>query len=156
MRIAHSGVMGRLAIAALAAAILVPAGSIEAGGPATVDLTGTVRDFKERRTRGGHSDFEKRPTHGFGLYCKNISPTLGADGNPVFVGGGNKVSSQATDSSGNPIAWTMVDTSAGDTAPSWGPVDNGGILHHWSFYSWYRDVHGRNLSAPPDCDPCGG
>jgi len=115
-------------------------------GPATVELTGTVRDFKERRTHGGHSDFEKRPRKGFGLYCGNIDPSLGADGLPIFIDAGNKVTTQAKDASGNPICYLLYDAGRGDSPITWGASCDGGIASTWSFYSWYRDVPGTNLS----------
>jgi len=39
--------------------------------PDTIRLTGTVRDSQERRVAGGHQDFERRPTGGFGQYVKH-------------------------------------------------------------------------------------
>ena len=66
--------------------------------PDTIELTGTVRDFKERSggcgggdSGDGHPDFEVYPSKGFGQYCKNISTQLGSDGKPVFGGNGKKV-----------------------------------------------------------------
>ena len=47
-------------------------------------------DFKERQTNGGHSDFEKRPQRGFGLYCRNIGENLDADGCPIFIDDGRR------------------------------------------------------------------
>ena len=41
--------------------------------PDSIELTGTVRDFKERTENDGHPDFEVTPSKGFGQYCKNIS-----------------------------------------------------------------------------------
>ncbi|MDP7028846.1 MAG: fibro-slime domain-containing protein [Phycisphaerales bacterium] len=126
------------------AAFLCP--DVSATGPATVELTGTVRDFKERRTHGGHRDFERRPRKGFGLYCGNIHPSIGADGLPVFTDDGNRVDGQATDAAGNPICYLLYDASLGDSPIDWGPACDGGIASSWSFYSWYRDVPGTNLS----------
>ena len=79
--------------------------------PDSIELTGTVRDFKERTENDGHPDFEVTPSKGFGQYCKNISTQLGADQKPVFVGNGKKVKYQATDSDWRPISWTMYDLS---------------------------------------------
>lgn len=114
----------------------------------TIELTGTVRDFKERQTNGGHSDFEKKPRRGFGLYCRNIGENLDADGCPIFIDDGRKVYQQAMDAAGNPICYLLYDESLGDTPISWGPRCDGGITSTWSFYSWYRDVPGTNLGMP--------
>jgi len=135
-----------MAVTAAVTGLLIPTSSATAEAPATVELTGTVRDFKERHTNGGHTDFEKRPQRGFGQYCGNIDSSIGEDGLPVFVGGGNKVSSQATDSGGNPICYLLYDAAAGDSQISWGPSCTGGIKSSWTFHSWYRDVPGTNLS----------
>ncbi len=133
---------------AAAMGLLVSGTSAWSDPPASVELTGTVRDFKERRTHGGHSDFEKRPSRGFGLYCGNIDQDLGGDGRPVFVDDSRKVTQQARDADGNPICWLLYDPSMGDSPINWGPRCDGGIASGWSFYSWYRDVPGTNLSMP--------
>jgi fibro-slime domain-containing protein len=135
-----------VAVTAAVTGLLIPASPAIADAPATIELTGTVRDFKERRTNGGHSDFEKCPRKGFGQYCGNIDSTIGADGLPVFVGDGNKVCHQATDSAGNPICYLLYDAAAGDSPIAWGPSCKGGIKSSWTFHSWYRDVPGKNLS----------
>ena len=48
-------------------------------GHEPADLTGTVRDFQERRENGGHTDFEYRPAGGFGHYMGIVSDYLGED-----------------------------------------------------------------------------
>lgn len=114
--------------------------------PPYIDLTGLVRDFKERTVAGGHPDFERKPTGGFGLYCGNVSPYLGEDGKPVFTGTGKKVTQQWKDSAGRPICYTLYNPALGDTAGSWGAADTGGITSAQSFNSWFRDELGTNLS----------
>lgn len=116
--------------------------------PATIELTGVVRDFREHSNQDGHTDFERRPNGGFGQYCGNISETLGMDGKPVFVGGGFKVKNQWKDASGRPICYALFDSSAGDVAGLPTGTDNGGIASAASFNSWYRDVPGVNMSKP--------
>ncbi len=116
--------------------------------PQTVTLTGTVRDFKERSVPGGHQDFERQPSAGFGHYMGNISETLGADGKPVFSGAGKKVASQWRDSSGRNIHPSLFDASKGDIAGSWGVASTGGIVSEDTFRSWFRDTPGMNVSAP--------
>jgi len=72
--------------------------------PAVIELTGIVRDFRERTVEDGHPDFECEPYLGFGLFCGNVAHELGEDGKPVFVGGGYKVRMQWKDAGGKPIA----------------------------------------------------
>jgi len=119
--------------------------------PDSITLTGTVRDFRERSENGGHSDFEKKPDNGFGLYVDNIATSLDEDGKPVFVGGGFKVGTQWKDATGRPIYSGLYDPSRGDIAGSVNK-DNcpGGINSAQGFAQWYRDVPGTNLSAPVD------
>ena len=116
--------------------------------PATIELTGIVRDFRERTVPDGHPDFERQPATGFGHHIMNIDPTLGVDGKPQFVGGGRKQSGHFRDSSGRNICWRLYDPSRGDTAAALGAVDNGGIQSAESFRQWYTDVPGVNVSDP--------
>ncbi|MCA9311573.1 MAG: fibro-slime domain-containing protein, partial [Phycisphaerales bacterium] len=115
--------------------------------PAEIVLTGIVRDFNERTVAGGHTDFEQRPAAGFGQYMNNVADTLDEDGKPVFVGGGQKVSTQWRDSSGRNIHPSLYDASMGDSAGSYrSGTDDGGIASAESFSQWYRDVPGVNAS----------
>ena len=129
-----------------------------ADAPDVIQLTGTVRDFHERTANPGcsrlraHPDFEQVPDHGYGLYCDNIALALGSNGNPVFTGGGFKVTSQAYDADGNPICWALVDTGLGDTPEVRGATDNGGIKNANSFKKWFNDRPRWNLSAPLTLD----
>ncbi len=117
--------------------------------PNTIELTGTVRDFKERTENNGHADFEVYPSKGYGQYCKNISTQLGADGKPVFVGNGKKVKWQCTDSNWDPICWTMYDASLGDHSIGYrGGTSAGGIESSSSFNQWYNDVEDVNIQIP--------
>ncbi len=116
--------------------------------PATLELTGVVRDFKERSVQGGHPDFERQPDGGFKHYCGNIAEELGADGRPVYTGEGYCVRRQWKDASGKPICWTVYDRSLGDRKGRKGGTDSGGIQSSESFDQWYRDVPGVNLSMP--------
>lgn len=115
--------------------------------PSEIVLTGIIRDFKERSVQGGHTDFERQPAGGFGHYTHNISPQLGPDNKPVFVGNGKKVNQQYRDSSNRPIAWTLYDQSRGDQAGSFSAQNqDGGIASSESFDQWFRNVPGVNLS----------
>ena len=78
-----SGLMA-LGVAGL---IALPA-SGSGGQPASITLTGVVRDFQERAHQDGHPDFEVKPSAGYGLYCGNIDVALGENGNPTFTGNG--------------------------------------------------------------------
>ena len=125
-----------------------PAEGQDQSPPETIDLTGVVRDFRERDVEFGHPDFERRPDNGFGHYVGNIDPTLGDDGKPVFVGGGHEVSDQWRDSQGRPICNLLYDVAQGDTEGSFGTSDEGGIESVQSFATWFRDTPGVNMSQP--------
>ncbi len=115
--------------------------------PATITLTGVVRDFRERSVTGGHTDFEKRPAGGFGHYMGNISSSLDSDKKPVFGGGGKKVSTQWRTSAGVNIHPARYSAALGDSVGSYtGGADSGGIASASSFAQWYRDVPGMNMS----------
>lgn len=115
--------------------------------PMQLTLTGVVRDFRERTAQNGHPDFEKKPAGGFGHYMNNIDMYLDADGKPVFVGGGRKVSTQWRDSSNRPIFPGLFDGSKGDSAGAYsGGVDSGGINSAESFSQWYRNIPNVNMS----------
>lgn len=119
--------------------------------PAVIELTGVVRDFRERSGQNGeegHPDFERRPEHGFGHYAGNIETTLDENNKPVFNGGGYKVRSQWSDSAGRPICYALYDSELGDSIGLQGASDNGGITSAESFDQWFRDVPGTNLSKP--------
>ena len=72
--------------------------------PALIELTGVIRDFRERSDQNGHADFEVTPSHGLGVYSGNVDYLLGVDGKPNFTGNGRKVTSPARDGQGRPIA----------------------------------------------------
>jgi fibro-slime domain-containing protein len=121
----------------------------DAGGPpATIALTGIVRDFAERTVEGGHPDFERKPDGGFGLYMGNVAPTIGSDGKPDFTGGGHKVSQPWTDAEGRPICPLLYNEELGDQEGALGDQDSGGIKSVLSFSQWYCDQPGVNVSAP--------
>ena len=139
----------------LAVSILVPleiclvsALADEDPPPATLELTGVVRDFKERTAQGGHPDFERQPNGGFKHFSGNVAEELGEDGRPVFTGEGYYVRRQWKDASGDPICWSVYDRSLGDRKGRKGGSDTGGIQSAESFDQWYRDVPGANMSMP--------
>ena len=70
-----------------------------AAAPTTLDLSGVVRDFKR-----SHPDFDVMPIGGPGHYASNVALTLGPSSNPVFGGGGFKVTQQWQNPGSHPIA----------------------------------------------------
>ncbi len=60
-----------------------------AAGPATIYLSGVVRDFQR-----SHADFDVMPIGGPGHYAGNIALRAGPDRKPVFVGDGFRVNDQ--------------------------------------------------------------
>lgn len=154
-----------LALAALGVAgILATAGTAaqpssqdyvdeEQGGlPETISLTGTVRDFKDKGAEGGHPDFQRRPSSGFGHYVGMVQDRLDSDGKPVFASTGYRLSSQWKDASGNPIAppRDYVATRAGDQSGSIDESRVGALTTSDSFSQWFRDTAGVNVSMPLD------
>ena len=73
--------------------------------PASVDLTGVIRDF-----RSDHPDMGVRPIYGYGYYAGNVDIDLDAKSKPVFNGQGYKQYRLPTDSVGHPIAPHLVNT----------------------------------------------
>lgn len=123
----------------------------DVAAPATLVLTGIVRDFKEKGAAGGHVDFEVTPSRGYAQYCNNIEPTLGSDRKPVFKGGGKKVSKQWATSAGKAICFNQYNPELGDKEGAWDTVvSTGGITSSESFYAWFNDVLGTNMSKPLD------
>ncbi len=122
-----------------------------AGGAATgkqVQISGTVRDFRERMANGGHPDFERKPDNGFHLYMGNVAPRLSADGKPVHTGKGYEVTEQWKDASGRPISSTLAQAhpETGDVAGKVGIPDDGGVQSAKTFDLWFRDAPGINAA----------
>ena len=119
--------------------------------PSSITLTGVVRDFRERSKPGGHPDFERQPEHGFGHYCNNVQPALGANNKPVFKGGGFKVRSgyEWRNSAGKNICWRLYDPARGDLIgkKDGSYTDNGGLTTAANFDKWFQDDLAMNVSA---------
>jgi fibro-slime domain-containing protein len=157
-----SGQLGRIAstgftiglVLATASAAPAGVGTPEGGdspppsGLTMLELTGVVRDFREKSVPGGHPDFEKKPSAGFAIYSGNISPELGEDAKPVFTGMGFKVKTQWKDNVGRPICYALYDPTKGDVPGAPDVSNTGGITSADSFDQWFRDVPGVNLSQP--------
>ncbi len=151
----------QLAVAALGAAgVLATAGTAAQPGigdyvdgerlPESITLTGTVRDFKDKNSEGGHSDFQRSPSSGFGHYVGMVQERLDSEGKPAFASTGYRLSSQWKDASGNAIAppRDYIATRSGDRA---GSIDNsrvGALTTEDAFSQWFRDVPGVNVSSP--------
>ncbi len=147
---------GLLALIATLSTVSLPGGEASAidDAPEVIELTGIVRDFKAYNVTGGHSDFEKQPTGGYGHYVGNIAPYLSSEGKPVFVGGGHKVTRDWKDANGNPICYLLYNVglpqgAAPDTAGAVSSaVDSSAITSAESFDQWFKDVPGVNMSKP--------
>ncbi len=116
--------------------------------PASVQITGIVRDFKPYGTPAGHVDFENMPKNGMARYAGIVAPLIGDDGKPVHGGTGAKITNQWRDSQNRQISYLLYAESEGDVLGSWGQAGTGGITSAESFAQWFRDVPVYNLSAP--------
>lgn len=118
--------------------------------PASLVLTGTVRDFKERTVSGGHPDFERQPTSGFGHYMKMVSDDLDADGKPVLASTGYKVTKVYKDAAGrHRIAnRSYIGSLSGDSNGTLATTLGGAATTPAAFSQWFRDVEGVNISKP--------
>lgn len=116
--------------------------------PSTIQLTGVVRDFRERSVSGGHPDFERQPSAGFGHYLRLAQDTLDSEGKPVFRSAGYKVSTQWKDSAGrNRIEpKPYIDARPGDTNGAMSSSTGGAVVSADTFRQWWRDVPGVNIS----------
>lgn len=140
-----------LVAAAGLAANMAPATSTTdpfANLPATLSLTGTVRDVKARNETGGHTDFEFQPTAGYGHYQRMVQDNLDSDGKPAFRSTGYLTSSNWRDAAGrnriNPKDY--ISAKEGDTNGSLASTLGGALHTADDFAKWYRDVPGVNVS----------
>ena len=116
--------------------------------PSTLQLQAVIRDVRERSVTGGHPDFERQPTAGFGVYARMVQDTLDADGKPVFRSTGNKVNAMFRDASGrNRIdPRDYIAGKAGDVNGSIAGTLGGAMVSSADFAKWYRDTPGTNAS----------
>ena len=117
----------------------------------TVDqvvLTGVFRDFRAYNVHNGHPDFGSTPTQGRGLYCNVMGPDLNEEGDPVPVSTGYKVSTQAMNSSGDPIMGpkSYMPAKPGDSAPVVAASQGGSVRSLNSASQLFRDVLNINSS----------
>lgn len=120
-------------------------------GAASLVLTGTIRDFKERSVSNGHQDFELNPSGGFGHYVGQVSDTLGENRKPVYASAGYKVTSEWKDSAGRNrinnksyIASKSGDVNGAKNSSTGGAMSAGAS----GFAQWFSDVPGVNSSKP--------
>lgn len=137
---------------ALTIPLAIGAGSSDpyANLPADITLSGVIRDFRERTASGGHPDFERQPTDGFGHYMQECQDTLDADGKPVFRSTGLKVRDQWRDAQGrNRISpRSYINARQGDVNGSFYAGYDGSLTTAVNFQKWWRDVPGVNMSMP--------
>ncbi|MHC5016817.1 MAG: fibro-slime domain-containing protein [Planctomycetota bacterium] len=120
------------------------------GPPASIELTGVVRDFRAVGLNGGHPDFENSPGNGMTRYAGNLAPLIGEDGKPVFTGNGAKITTQWRDAQNRQISHLLYENFPlpGDVEGSFGQPGTGGITSARTFAHWFRDVPVYNKSMP--------
>lgn len=120
--------------------------------PELITLTGTVRDFKDRTAAGGHPDFQRKPSSGFGQYVGMVADRLDEDGKPVFASTGVRLSGQWKNASNQPICppRDYIASWAGDSSGSVDTSKTGALTTSNSFRQWFRDVSGVNVGVPLD------
>ena len=136
---------------------ILPGGVGLAGGtgspsdyPATIEIHGVLRDFREAREPNGHPDFQS-PTLSRHFVCwQLVAGTLGPDGKPRLRNGGRGYRSLTpfTDPFGNPIAPSHFDATLGDTMGTQSGNLMRAITSEASFASWFNTVPGVNESMP--------
>lgn len=119
--------------------------------PMSLSLNGTVRDFKPSGASGGHADFERQPTAGYGHYAGQVAEQLDSEGKPVFRSVGYRVNTEAQDSHGRNVmpkisGFTDNGQWAGGTVGSLASSSGGSTTTADNFAKWFRDTPGVNLS----------
>lgn len=120
--------------------------------PASITLTGVVRDFKERTVTGGHTDFELNPSGSFGHFQNIVADELDSDGKPVFRSTGSKTTSNWRDSAGRNIMQprSYISTRTGDVNGALATTAGGQVANAASLAQWFRDTSGVNMSRQLD------
>lgn len=140
------------AAAAMGVMLMATAGAAAGDAPQSITLTGIVRDFKDRNADGGHPDFQRQPSSGFGHYVGMVADTLDEDGKPVFASQGYKLSGNWRDAENRNIAppRPYVASRDGDRNGSMSSSTGGALTSATNFGQWFRDIAGVNSSKPID------
>ncbi len=119
--------------------------------PESITLTGVVRDFREKNAEGGHPDFERRPSGGFGQYIGMVSDYLDDDGKPMFNSTGLKLGSQWRDANNQNIipSKDYIASREGDQAGSL-RSNEGALTTPENFKQWFRNTPGVNAAKQLD------
>jgi fibro-slime domain-containing protein len=148
------GLIGTVGLAAAVVAIgtmplgLTASSDEFAALPSSIELTGVVRDFRERGVSGGHPDFERSPSGGFGQYMRMVQDELDADGKPAFRSQGVRLTSQFRDAQSRNILGprSYINARQGDVAGAFDLRKTGALTTEASFRQWFRDSPGMNVS----------
>jgi len=147
------GVLALASIAGLSTSAFAQAGAGTspdpfASMPGSITLQGVVRDFMAREQAGGHADFQRQPTAGFGHYVGMVADELDAEGKPVYAGTGRKLSSNFRDAQGRNIMPPRPHflAATGDVRGTVATTAGGALTSADAFGQWFRDVPGLNAS----------
>jgi fibro-slime domain-containing protein len=138
------GVLGVMLLSGTASA------QTSSDAPQSITLTGVVRDFMAREQTGGHPDFQRRPSDGFGHYVGMVADQLDEQGKPVFASTGFKLSSNWRDAQNRNIMRPKpyINPRQGDQNGSVSSSAGGALTTSANFSQWFRDVRGVNVSKP--------
>jgi len=116
--------------------------------PDTLALNAVVRDFKGSDQQGGHADFERNPSGGFGQFGQMVADELDSDGKPVFRSAGKKITTAWKDSAGRGRIdpRTYVQSRTNDRVGAMATSLGGQLQGAPQFAQWYRDIPGANAS----------
>jgi fibro-slime domain-containing protein len=141
-------VLGGLAFAGL---LLLPASESQAvDPPATLALTGTIRDFLPD---ANHPDFSLSGNAGLGEYNLNVlSYVNNSTKRPIYSASGRRVGQhwrEGVTGNSNQISYCHYVEAldgAGNDGAHQGGTNNGGITNATTFQQWFADVPGINMS----------
>lgn len=134
-------------VALAASAVCAQSSQQTPATPLEVTLVGVVRDFRSS-TQGGHADFQRQPTAGFGHYMGMVKNALDPEGKPVWDGTGKRVNTQWKDAQGKNriMPKPYLSAMAGDVNGSISSTQGGACTSAANLAQWFRDVPGVNMS----------